>query len=138
MLDLNLTMLFQLVNLFVALILLNVLLIRPIRNIIRQRKSVMDGMGSEAASFEEQAARRLADYEAQLQGARQEAGRNRAEGSAAGAAEQAALVSAAQQEAQTIMAQARETLRGEAEAAMSQLRGRIDEFADKAVARVLG
>ena len=138
MLDLNLTMLFQLVNFFVALILLNVLLIRPIRNIIRQRKSVMDGMGSEAASFEEQAARRLADYEAQLQCASQEAGRNRAEGRAAGAAEQAALVSAAQQEAQTIMAQARETLRGEAEAAMSQLRGRIDEFADKAVARVLG
>ena len=47
-------------------------------------------------------------------------------------------MSAAQQEAQTIMAQARETLRGEADAAMSQLRGRIDEFADKAVARVLG
>ena len=71
MLDLNITLLFQLVNFFVALILLNVLLIRPIRNIIRQRKSVMDGMGSEAASFEEQAAQRLADYEAQLQGARQ-------------------------------------------------------------------
>lgn len=138
MLDLNITLLFQLVNFFVALILLNVLLIRPIRNIIRQRKSVMDGMGSEAASFEEQAAQRLADYEAQLQGARQEAGKNRAEARAVGAAEQAALVSAAQQEAQTIMAQARETLRGEADAAMSQLRGRIDEFADKAVARVLG
>ena len=138
MLDLNITLLFQLVNFFVALILLNVLLIRPIRNIIRQRKSVMDGMGSEAASFEEQAAQRLADYEAQLQGARQEAGKNRAEARAAGAAEQAALVSAAQQEAQTIMAQARETLRGEADAAMSQLRGRIDEFADKAGARVLG
>ena len=87
MLDLNITMLFQLVNFFVALILLNVLLIRPIRNIIRQRKSVMDGMGSEAASFEEQAAQRLADYEAQLQGARQEAGKNRAEARAAGAAE---------------------------------------------------
>ena len=138
MLDLNITLLFQLVNFFVALILLNVLLIRPIRNIIRQRKSVVDGMGSEADSFEEQAAQRLADYEAQLQGARQEAGKNRAEARAAGAAEQAALVSAAQQEAQTIMAQARETLRGEADAAMSQLRGRIDEFADKAVARVLG
>ena len=52
MLDLNITMLFQLVNFFVALILLNVLLIRPIRNILRQRKSGMDGMGSEAASFE--------------------------------------------------------------------------------------
>lgn len=138
MLDLNITLLFQLVNFFVALILLNVLLIRPIRNIIRQRKSVMDGMGSEAASFEEQAAQRLADYEAQLQGARQEAGKNRAEARAAGATEQAALMSAAQQEAQMIMAQARETLRGEADAAMSQLRGRIDEFADKAVARVLG
>lgn len=138
MLDLNITMLFQLVNFFVALILLNVLLIRPIRNIIRQRKSVMDGMGSEAASFEEQAASRLADYEAQLQSARQEAGKNRAEGREAGAAEQAALVSAAQQEAQQIMAQARENLQKEADAAMAQLRGRIDEFADKAVARVLG
>ncbi len=138
MLDLNITMLFQLANFFLALILLNVLLIRPIRNIIRQRKSVMDGMGSEAASFEEQAARRLADYEAQLQGARQEAGRNRAEAREAGAAEQAALVGAAQKEAQAIMTQARETLRAEADATLKELRGRIDEFADKAAARVLG
>ncbi len=42
MLDLNITLVFQLVNFFIALYVLNLLLIRPIREIIRKRKAVMD------------------------------------------------------------------------------------------------
>ena len=41
MLDLNITLVFQLVNFFIALYVLNLLLIRPIREIIRKRKAVM-------------------------------------------------------------------------------------------------
>lgn len=137
MLDLNITMLFQLVNFFVALVLLNILLIRPIRDIIRQRKAVMSGMGSEAENFESQAAERLANYEEQIKAARQEAGKNREAARNAGAAEQAVLVAEAQKEAQAIVGAAREQLRSEAEAALTQLRGQIDKFADKAVSRVL-
>ena len=52
MLDLNITLVFQLVNFFIALYVLNLLLIRPIREIIRKRKAVMDDMSGESESYE--------------------------------------------------------------------------------------
>ena len=55
MLDLNITLVFQLVNFFIALYVLNLLLIRPIREIIRKRKAVMDDMSGESESYEYQA-----------------------------------------------------------------------------------
>lgn len=138
MLDLNVTLLIQLVNFFVALFLLNTLLIRPIRDIIRQRKAVMDGMSSEASRDEAAAGERLANYEAQLAAARQEAGRNREGARAAGNSETSARVAAAQKKAQEILSQARATLRSEADAAMAQLRGQVDSMAAQAVNRILG
>ena len=62
MLDLNITLVFQLVNFFIALYVLNLLLIRPIREIIRKRKAVMDDMSGESESYEYQAEQRLSDY----------------------------------------------------------------------------
>ena len=41
MLDLNVTLLFQLANFFIAIYVLNILLIRPIREIIKKRNGVM-------------------------------------------------------------------------------------------------
>ena len=66
MLDLNITLVFQLVNFFIALYVLNLLLIRPIREIIRKRKAVMDDMSGESESYEYQAEQRLSDYDNQL------------------------------------------------------------------------
>ena len=80
MLDLNITLVFQLVNFFIALYVLNLLLIRPIREIIRKRKAVMDDMSGESESYEYQAEQRLSDYDSQLTRARQDAGQNREKG----------------------------------------------------------
>ena len=66
MLDLNVTLLFQLANFFIAIYVLNILLIRPIREIIKKRNGVMDDMAEEAGSFEYQAAERPTNYEAEL------------------------------------------------------------------------
>ena len=52
MLDRNITLVFQLVNFFIALYVLNLLLIRPIREIIRKRKAVMDDMSGESESYD--------------------------------------------------------------------------------------
>lgn len=51
MLDLNITMLFQLANFLITLFVLNLLLIRPIRKIIRDRKALMDNLSGEAESL---------------------------------------------------------------------------------------
>lgn len=137
MLDLNITLVFQLVNFFIALYVLNLLLIRPIREIIRKRKAVMDDMSGESESYEYQAEQRLSDYDSQLTRARQDAGQNREKAREAGSAEQASLVAEAQKRAQEIIAETRRNLQAEADASLKELRGQVATLSGQLAERVL-
>ena len=137
MLDLNITRIFQLVNFLVAIFVLNILLIRPIRDIIKKRNGIMDGMAEEAESFEYQAAERLANYEAELARARQDAGLTREEGRAAGTVEQQALVGEAQKSARDILAETRESLRAQAAKTLDELRNQVSDFSARLATKLL-
>ena len=137
MLDLNVTLLFQLANFFIAIYVLNILLIRPIREIIKKRNGVMDDMAEEAGSFEYQAAERLTNYEAELARARQDAGSNREEGRAAGAAEQQKLVGEAQLSARNILAETRASLQAQAAETLETLRKQVGEFSSRLADRLI-
>ena len=136
MLDLNITLVFQLVNFFIAIFVLNILLIRPIREIIKKRNGVMDNLAGEADSFESQAAERLANYEAELARARQDAGLTREEGRNAGLTEQQGIVGTAQKSARDILADTRRSLRGQAEATLSELRNQVSDFSARLADRL--
>ena len=137
MLDLNVTLLFQLANFFIAIYVLNILLIRPIREIIKKRNGVMDDMAEEAGSFEYQAAERLTNYEAELARARQDAGLTREEGRAAGTVEQQALVGEAQKSARDILAETRESLRAQAAKTLDELRNQVSDFSARLATKLL-
>ena len=137
MLDLNITLVFQLVNFFIAIFVLNILLIRPIREIIKKRNGVMDDLDGEADNFESQAAERLANYEAELARARQDAGLTREEGRNAGLAEQQGIVGTAQKSARDILADTRRSLRGQAEATLSELRNQVSDFSARLADRLI-
>lgn len=137
MLDLNITLVFQLVNFFIAIFVLNILLIRPIREIIKKRNDVMDNLAGEADSFESQAAERLANYEAELARARQDAGLTREEGRNAGLTEQQGIVGTAQKSARDILADTRRSLRGQAEATLSELRNQVSDFSARLADRLI-
>ena len=137
MLDLNITLVFQLVNFFIAIFVLNILLIRPIREIIKKRNGVMDNLAGEADSFESQAAERLANYEAELARARQDAGLTREEGRNAGLTEQQGIVGTAQKSARDNLADTRRSLRGQAEATLSELRNQVSDFSARLADRLI-
>lgn len=137
MLDLNITLVFQLVNFFIAIFVLNILLIRPIREIIKKRNGVMDDLAGEADNFESQAAERLANYEAELARARQDAGLTREEGRNAGLTEQQGIVGTAQKSARDILADTRRSLRGQAEATLSELRNQVSDFSARLADRLI-
>ena len=137
MLDLNITMLFQLVNFFIALYVLNILLIRPIRSILLERKAKMDDLAGEAEAFDREAAERLSAYQAALTRARQEANATREEARVAALVEQQEIVGTAGKDAQAHLAQAQAAIRAEADAALKSLRAQVKGLADKLAARVL-
>ncbi len=136
MLDLNITMLIQMVNFFIALYVLNVLLIRPVRAILQERRQKMDGLVGEAEAFDREAAQRIAAYQAELAAARQEGIAARETARNEGVAKQQEIVGEAGKKAQAELATAREGLRAEADAALNELRKQVDTLSGKLAARV--
>ena len=137
MLDLNITLFFQLANFLVALLLLNILLIQPVRQVLKKRKEIVDGLTGEAESFESKAEKSLADYDAALQKARQDAGLCRQQGRDEGLAQQQSMVSSAQQEARTILAQTRDSLQKDADATLAALRAETGKLSELLAERIL-
>ena len=138
MLDLNITILFQLVNFFVALYVLNLLLIRPIRSILQERRAKMAGLTGDADAFTREADERLASYEANLALARQESAAERAKTKGEAMAEQQNLLADAGKNAQQQLQQAQAAIKAEADAALAQLRTQVSAMADQLGAKVLG
>lgn len=138
MLDLNITLVFQFVNFIIALFVLNWLLIKPVREIIRKRNVLMDDMASEADNFHAEAQKRLDAYEASLAEARKQAGETRESGKNEGLAELQAIVGNAQQSAKDLLEENRKALHGEAEKALTELRNGIDGFSARLGEKLLG
>jgi len=138
MLDINITAIIQVVNFFIAIVVLNYLLIRPIRDIIRQRKEKMDDMLASAEGFAGSANEQLADYQSSLSRARQEAAAARASARTVALSEQQDIMAEASKRAQEQLAQAKQSLLAEMQSARTVLTGQVKPLATKAVNKMLG
>lgn len=138
MIDLNITLVFQLINFFIAIFLLNYLLIRPVRSIIKKRNDILDNLAEETDHFYNEAVSRLADYEAKLVQARQEAGKNREEEKSQALAELQAIVGEAEKSAKELLEENRKVIHGQAHEALAQLRDGIDNFSTRLGDKLLG
>ncbi len=138
MIDIDVTLFFQFINFIITLVVLNYLLIRPIRDIVKKRRDLAAGLLSDAESFTGDAAEKLERYEAALAAARIDAAKIRDERRNAGEAEQENLLRAAQQEAQEFLAASRDDTRKAVAEAMAAIKKRIPDLAAMAAARVLG
>lgn len=136
--DINVTVVIQLVNFLVTLVVLNYLLIRPVRDIIRKRREMMEGLGREIEGFADQAEERLSAYEAELSKARDEAGARRRQAKAEAEAEEKAILAAAGKEAQAAIQARQVAVRTEADTAYAALRENVPAYADAALAKLLG
>lgn len=138
MLDLDITFWFQLGNFFIAIFFLNLLLIRPIRKIIKKRNELFDSLASEADGYHQDAVTRLQNYEAALALARRKAGEKREESKSAALAEMQKMVNSAQQSARQLLEDNRASLHSQAEQALSELRDGIDNFSTRLGNKLLG
>lgn len=72
MIDLDISFFIQLANFIITLLVLNLLMFRPIREIIRRRAELMSDQLSKVENFNGQAETKVKDYEAALDSARKE------------------------------------------------------------------
>ena len=138
MISIDITLVFQVVNFLITLFILNVLIIRPIREVLARRRAHNAALAGDAGSMKDIAARKLESYEARLVQARAQMASSRDAAKKAGEREAQKHLEAVGAEARTIRQNATERLREESAAARRELEGRVAAYAESAIGKVLG
>lgn len=137
MIDLDYTFFVQLVNFLVILTVLNLILFRPIRGIIKKRAEVMSEKLGSIEDFAAKAEAKLEGYKAALSGARVEAQQVRMSLKAEGVTVESSVLAEAGAEAAEKIAAARKEIDGQKQAALKALRSEVATHAKNVAGKVL-
>jgi len=138
MLDINITLLIQLVNFLVTLIVLNFLLIKPIRDIVKKRRDLAAGMLTDSEDFISDAAVKLENYNAALTKAKEEAVAAREAYKNEATAKESDILEAARADAQAFLQSSREETKAAMAETLVSLEQRIPELSRLVVDQMLG
>lgn len=137
MIDLDTSFFIQFINFTITLVVLNLLLIRPVREIIRKRAEKMSGLLSGAEAFTAQAEEKLAGYQKSLDEARAAGADSRNALRDAGLAQEKQILETAGAEAAATMTEAKGRAVSEAKAAGEALRAQVGSLAQKVADKIL-
>jgi F-type H+-transporting ATPase subunit b len=137
MIDLDYTFFVQLVNFMVILTVLNLILYRPIRGIIKKRAEVMSQKLGSIEDFAAKAEAKLESYKVALSGARVEAQQLRVALKAEGVAVESSVLAEAGAEAAEKVAAARKEIDGQKQTALKALRQEVATYAKNVANKVL-
>jgi F-type H+-transporting ATPase subunit b len=137
MIDLDYTFFVQLVNFLIILTVLNLILFRPIRGIIKKRAEVMSEKLGSIEDFAAKAEAKLESYKTALSGARVDAQQMRMSLKAEGVAVESSVLAEAGAEAAGKVAAARQEIDGQKQAALKALRAEVATHAKNVVGKVL-
>jgi len=128
----------QIVNFLLILWLLNLILYRPIRSIVRQRKEKVEGLELSIETYNEDAQEKDAAFAEGIKEARTK-GLNEKEALLQAAAdEEKEIVAKVNARAQAELADIREKISQEAQTAKAALQTQVDEFAGAICQKILG
>lgn len=137
MIELNITLIIQLVNFLILLALLNVLIYKPIRGIVKQRQAKMSSDLTEIERFNEQARSKLDEYQAALDRARKEAGEIRESEKKNAVAEEKDILAVAGEEGATALNAARKDIEAQSKEARKALSQQVKKYAKLVTDKVL-
>ena len=134
MIEININLVFVIINLVVFYLLMKKFLFGPILNVMEQRKAMIDQQFASAREKEEAAETIKNQYEASLKSAKEESFRivDAAKGEAKLQAEQIV------KNADAILEKARADIQAEQDNAMREMEGRVAELAMDAAAKIMG
>lgn len=137
MVEINITLAIQFVNFLIALFVVNTLIVKPIRQVLKQRKDTVDSLLSEAGNFQRDADARLKNYESELDAARAKGLEQKEAVKLQALESEASILSSAQHEAQTYLQKNRKEIEQEVNNVMQVMRSKVDMLAAQVVERVL-
>ncbi len=138
MITLDVTLIVHLLIMLAMMYVLNKILYKPIREILRKRQEKIDGLNNEAEQFEENARHRQAEVDRKMHEASMKAKKAldsaRGEAQAAGAEKLAVI----RQEADSEKEKQLSALRAEIQAARKELKDNMAGFAQEMAGKILG
>lgn len=135
--SLDITFLIQLVNFLVSLLIINALIIKPIRKNMAQRKAIIDADKKETNDFTSKIEAQQLLYNERLRAVRVEVTKQResikldAEGSAQQKLQQA------NDKARVLRQESTQKIQGESQEAMSVLQNKISSYTQEALTKIL-
>ena len=138
MINIDITLLIQLVNFLVALAIINYLIIRPVRSVIARRRAQNDELRGSADTIRSEADLKMEGYTARIAKARAEVAAARESIKASAEQTAQARIHAAGEEARAIHRAAADRVQAESAEAQRELDGRVGEFVQVALKSMLG
>lgn len=138
MIDVNISALIQIINFFIVLAVLNAVLYRPIRAVIRKRAERMETQLQDIENFTAQADQKMASYNSALAVAQQKGSDIRAQLKDEGYKEEAALLENVNKQAAQNLKTAREDASSQVRSTLDSLKGKVDGYAQKVTEKVVG
>jgi F-type H+-transporting ATPase subunit b len=135
--SLDITFLIQMVNFLLAIFVLNLVLVRPIRKILKKRRDYLQGFIAESDKFNNITDTCLKNYETELAAVKTTAGEQKERIRRQGMDTEQNILGSAQNEASGILQKSRKEISQEVEAAKQVLRGQISALSGKVVGRLL-
>ncbi len=138
MITIDLTMPMQILNIIILMMVLNVTLYRPVRNILARRKEKFESLATEVENYKKNAQLRVEEFDSKMNDARRKA---KAEFDGAKASAQAAgneKLAEIRGEADKAKAEQLSIVASEFSAAQKELTGKIDDFAKDMAGKILG
>ena len=138
MISIDWTLGLQFINFVVLMLALNVILYRPLRRVMQQRKETVDGSYRKAKSLEGAIDEKMAHYQEQLQQAKLKGNQEKNELRTQAHAEEGAILSAARATATDYMDSIKVKVASEADRARQALKAETEALAGQIASKVLG
>ena len=138
MINLDITLVIQMINFLILLFVLNLILFRPIRNIIKERNQIVDTFNSDIASLTDSAQESMDQFELKIQEARKQGVARVQSMKDEGEVAEVELIAATTQEVQAKIEEARNKVAADIQEARTQLQTQVQAFSVAVTEKILG
>jgi F-type H+-transporting ATPase subunit b len=138
MINIDQSLIFQLINFLLLMVILNSLLYRPIRNILKQRAGKIAQLEEEAQKAKSDMIKKEQDYQEKLQQARKEGFEQKNQSKLQGQDEEKKLIQQANQKMESELNQNRQKITQQIEEARKKLSGEVASFSQEIAQKILG
>ncbi|UCE83290.1 MAG: ATPase [Deltaproteobacteria bacterium] len=137
MINLDITLIIQMINFLILLFVLNLILFRPIRKIIKERNQIIDDFNTDITSMTDQAQESMDQFEQKILEAKKDGMAKIQAMKEEGEEAEVQLISATNQEVQAKVEEARKRVGSEIQGARDQLQAQVQAFSVAVTEKIL-